>query len=79
MRQRLASDLKGVGFFSATTDMWSSITGEPYLSYISPQQILETKSLQTLYFLADRTAANIAETLQDTLEQRGLDPKIKHA
>ena len=26
---RLESDLQGVGFFSAITDMWSSITGEP--------------------------------------------------
>ena len=78
-RQTLASDLKEVEFFSATTDMWSSITGKPYLSYtvhyISPNWKLETKCLQTLYFPADHTAENIAETLQDTLEQWGLDPK----
>ena len=50
-RQKLACDLKEVGFFLATTDMWSSITGEPYLSYtvhyISPEWKLETKCLQT--------------------------------
>ena len=32
-RQKLESDLKEVGFFSATADIWSSITGEPYISY----------------------------------------------
>ena len=68
-----------MGFFSAATDMWSSITGESYLSYtvhyISSQWKLETKCLQTLYFPADHTAENIAETLQDTLEQWGLEPK----
>ena len=31
-RQKLESDLKEVGFFSATADIWSSITGEPYIS-----------------------------------------------
>ena len=59
--------------------MWSSITGEPYLSYTvhytSPKWKLETKCLQILYFPAVHTAENIAETLQDTLEQWGLDPK----
>ena len=33
-RETLASDLKEEGFFSATTDMWSSITGGLYLSYM---------------------------------------------
>ena len=46
-RQRLASDLKEVGFFLTTTDMWSRITGEPYLlymvHYISLKWKLETK------------------------------------
>ena len=51
-RENLLADLKEVVFFSATTDMWSSITGEPYLSYtvhyISREWQLETKCLQTL-------------------------------
>ena len=59
--------------------MWSSITGEPYLSYtvhyISTKWKLETKCLQTLYFPADHTAEDIAKTLQDILEQWGLDPE----
>ena len=67
--------------------MWSSsYYGEPYLSYkplsvplfvhyISTKWKLETKCLQTLYFPADHTAENIAETLQVTLEQWGLEPK----
>ena len=78
-RQKIVFDLKEVGFFSATTDMWSSITGEPYLSYtvhyISHEWKLESKCLQTLYFPVDHTAENIAETLQDTLEQWGLESK----
>ena len=71
-QQRLESDLQGVGLLSATTDMWSSITGEPYLSYtvhyISAKWKLETKCLPTLYFPADHTAEDITKTLQDTLE-----------
>ena len=47
--QKVVSDFKEVGFFPATTDMWSNITGEPYLSYtvhyISPEWKLETKCL----------------------------------
>ena len=62
------------------TDMWSSITSELHfhihaVHYISLKWKLETKGLQILYFPADDTAENIAETLQDTLEQLGLDPK----
>jgi len=77
--QKIVFDLKKVGFFSATTDMWSSITGKPYVSYtvhyISHEWKLETKCLQTLYFPVDHTAENIVETLQDTLEQWGLESK----
>ena len=82
-RQKLESDLKEVGFFSATTDIWSSITGEPYISYtvhyINPDWNLESECLQTLFFPADHPAQNIAEILQDTLDQWGLKPKIKLA
>ena len=42
--------------------------------YISPEWKLETKCLQTLYFPAKHTTESIAKTLQDILEQRGLDP-----
>ena len=59
--------------------MWSSITGEPYLLYtvhcISHEWQLETKCLQTLYFPDDHNAVNIAETLQDTLEQWCFEPR----
>jgi len=72
-QQKIVFDLNEVGFYSATTDMWSSITSEPYLSYtvhyISHEWKLEIKCLQTLHFPVDHTAKNIAETLQDTLEQ----------
>ena len=75
MRQRFERR----GIFLSYNCMWSSITGEPYLSYavhyISPQWKLETKCIQTQYFSADHTAENIAETSQDALQQWGLDPK----
>ena len=38
---------------------------------------MESKSLQTRCFAADHTAESIARTLQDTLEQWGLDPKTQ--
>ena len=78
-RQKLESVLKEVGFFLPTADIWSSITAEPYISYtvhhINPDWNRESKCLQTLFFPADHTAQNIAEILQDTLEQWGLKPK----
>ena len=44
------------------------------MHYISPEWKLETKCLQTLFFPADHTAENIAETLKDALEQWDLEP-----
>ena len=45
------------------------------MHYINPDWNLESKCLQTLFLPADHTTQNIAEILQDTLEQWGLKPK----
>ncbi|XP_065899760.1 E3 SUMO-protein ligase ZBED1-like [Dysidea avara] len=77
-RQKLQLDLQEQAkAFSATADMWTSVTGEPYLSYtihyINDEWELKTKCLHTLYFPADHTGQNIADALKDTLSHWGLD------
>jgi len=77
-RQKLKLDLQEQAkAFSATADMWTSVTGDPYLSYtihyINDEWELKTKCLQTLYFPTDHTGQNIADGLKDILSQWGLD------
>ena len=75
--QKLKLDLQEQAkAFSATADMWTSVTGDPYLSYtihyINDEWELKTKCLQTLYFPTDHTGQNIADGLKDILSQWGL-------
>ena len=75
-RNKVQSDLHGVEFFAATTDMWSSSTAEPYISYtvhyVDKDWCLKTRCLQTLYLPQDHTADNIAESMTETLDSWGL-------
>ena len=69
-QQRLASDLKEVGFsqlqlICGAVLLVSGIFRTWCVTLASNVQ-LETKCLQTLYFPADHTAENVSETLQDT-------------
>ena len=59
-KQKLKLDLQEQAkAFSATVDMWTSVTGDLYLSYttycINVEWELKTKCLQTLYFPTDHT------------------------
>ena len=65
VRDGVTKDLESVDYFSATTDMWSSYTGEPYLSYtvhfLDNEWKLKSHCLQALYLPEDHTADNIAD------------------
>ena len=57
--------------FAATTDMWSSITSEPYMSYtihyIDSSWIFHTHCLQCLYTPEDHTGLNLKDAMLSTL------------
>ena len=67
----------GQFFYAGTTDLWSSLTSEPYLSYtihfIDKQWNLCAKCLQTHYMPEAHTGINLQEALESTLSQWGLD------
>ena len=78
VRARVAKELEESNYFSATTDMWSSSTGEPYLSYtvhfLDGSWKLKTYCLQALYLPEDHSADNISDALTATLDNWGLNP-----
>ena len=53
-KEKVTGELKQVKFFSATTDLWSSIGLKPYMSYtlhyIDSHWTLQTRCLQTHFF-----------------------------
>ena len=67
-----------VGCYSATTDLWSSAAGDPYITLtchaINQQWELKSYCLQTNYLPQDHTAVNIKEVLNETLQLWKLDP-----
>ena len=76
-RESVATDVKSAVYFASTTDLWSSQTMEPYLSYtvhyIGDDWKLQSRSLQTLYLPDDHTGENIAQALTETLRTWELD------
>ena len=66
----------GLFFYAGTTDLWSSLTSEPYLSYtihyIDKQC---AKCIQAHYMPEAHTGINLQEALESTLSQWGLDPE----
>lgn len=77
-REKVSADLQNIEFFSSTTDLWSSSTAEPYMSYtvhfVDSDWRLQSRSLQTLYVPDDHTADVLADAMIETLETWGLDP-----
>ena len=75
-REKIVEQLESVEFFSATTDMWSSNTMEPYMSYtehfIDSHWKLQSRCLETLYTPADHTAENLADGMKEILENWNL-------
>ena len=71
VRERVKQDLAEVFFFSATTDLWSSIGMRPYMSYtvhyLTDEWKLENRCLQTHFLPEDHTGENLAEAMESTL------------
>ena len=69
-------EVRGGGYFAVTTDLWSSTTSEPYISYtvhfINHNWELRSRCLQTMFMSEQHTGENIAEAIQATLEAWGL-------
>ena len=61
------SEIKDVDFFSATTDMWSSIKMHPYMSltvhFVNKDWILKYRCLETSFLPVNHTADNVAKAL----------------
>lgn len=75
-RQRIAAELDGVLFYSATTDLWSSRVMQPYLSltlhFINDDWTLRSVCLQTAYFHNEHKGEIIAQGLKDALSSWNL-------
>ena len=61
-----------VNYFSATTDLWTSAAGDPYITFtihfINHYWELKSYCLQMHYLPQDHNATNIKEVLTETLE-----------
>ncbi|XP_038591229.1 E3 SUMO-protein ligase ZBED1-like [Micropterus salmoides] len=71
-REKVSRELGELSFYSATTDMWSSRTMQPYMSltvhFINNGWDLRSISLQTSYFPDDHTGELVAKGLRDALD-----------
>ena len=76
-REKVQAELKGVIFFSATTDLWSSEALHPYISYtvhyIDHLWQYHTRCLQTAFLPSDHTGENLADALETALATWGLN------
>ncbi|XP_050960772.1 E3 SUMO-protein ligase ZBED1 [Labeo rohita] len=74
---RVMNEIRHLEAYSATTDLWSSRTTEPYISltihFIDDDWKLRSRCLQTAFFPEDHTGAIIALGLKDALSAWGLD------
>lgn len=76
-RESVMEELSSIGFFSSTTDMWSSHSLIPYMGYtihwIDSDWNLNTRNLGTRYVPENHTANNLAESMHDILSYWKLD------
>ena len=70
-RDKVKQELSKVEYFSATTDLWSSIGMRPYISYtihsIDDEWKLQNRCLQTHFLPDDHTGENLLEAMEATL------------
>ena len=63
IRDNVESEVQGITYYSAATDLWSSKGLLPYISYIIHSLYDEfnykTRCLETFYLPSDHTATNI--------------------
>lgn len=78
IREKVSSSIAGAKYFAATTDMWSSTTSAPHMSYtvhfIDSEWCLKSWFLQTLFVPQDHDADNLAGVMSETLGNWGLNP-----
>ena len=76
---KVKSELSQVLYFASTTDLWSSRTTEPYMSFtvhfITEDFEMKARCLETMYFPESHTGENIAKALREVLARWGLDEK----
>uniref|UniRef100_A0A1X7VK75 DUF659 domain-containing protein n=1 Tax=Amphimedon queenslandica TaxID=400682 RepID=A0A1X7VK75_AMPQE len=64
-------------YYSATTELWSSVTMEPYLSYtvhyIDNNWVLQSHCLQAHFMPESHTGINLQDAFLSTLQQWNLD------
>ncbi|XP_056441010.1 E3 SUMO-protein ligase ZBED1-like [Gadus chalcogrammus] len=79
VRASVQSELRSVDFFSATTDMWSSVNMTPYMSltvhYLTTDLTLKSRCLETVFMPLNHTSDNIAEALRSAFDEWSLDEK----
>ena len=78
-REKVVSEVGHAQDFAATTDLWSSTTTGPYISYtvhfIGDNWELQCYCLQTMYCPEDHTGENLVSALESTLEAWALQSK----
>ena len=71
-RDKVAQEIQAAKYFSATTDMWSSVGMKPYISFtahfLDSNWKLQSRCLQTAFMPEDHTADNIVVALTDVLD-----------
>ncbi|KAM4590974.1 E3 SUMO-protein ligase ZBED1-like [Odontesthes bonariensis] len=76
-RAAVQCELREVDFFSATTDMWSSVNMTPYMTvtvhFLASDWTLKTRCLETVFMPQNHTAENIAEALHSAFDAWSLD------
>ena len=79
-REKVEMELKKIQFFSSTTDLWSSETLHPYMSYtihyVDKEWKMRSFCLQTAFLPTDHTGDNLAEALEATID--GWNLKKEH-
>ncbi|XP_067934678.1 E3 SUMO-protein ligase ZBED1-like [Watersipora subatra] len=71
MKSELVSQVNNLSAFSITTDGWSSIAGDPYMSlsihFIDSEWLLQTRCLATMYLPKAHTAETICDFIREVL------------
>ncbi|KAL2085940.1 hypothetical protein ACEWY4_019260 [Coilia grayii] len=71
------AELREVRYFSATSDLWSSRTMEPYMSltvhFIATDFTMKNRCLQTAFFPEDHTGEALAQGLKEALASWNLE------
>ncbi len=68
VKTSIKMELMNVDYFSATTDMWSSVNMTPYMSltvhYLSMEWTLKSRCLETVFMPENHTSDNISDAFR---------------